>query len=108
MIKGFILGLAVSFLVYLALGMPVNIDISWDTPFYDEIITTADFTTEDWYLPVKQDITIKYLNDPGLVVKWTDGVLITGNNTSQAEWIQRFEPWLNERTEITYNVTWEK
>jgi len=65
------------------------------------------FLDSSGYIPQEQNITTKYLDDVGLVVKWTEGAILTDNTSSLCQWIQRFEPWLNERTRITYNVTWE-
>lgn len=57
---------------------------------------------------VTQNITIKHLDDVGLVVKWTDGAILTDNGSLPAQLIQRFEPWLRGMTGIDYNVTWEE
>ncbi len=57
---------------------------------------------------IPDDITLKYLDDPGLVVKWEAGEIFSDNETMPLQWIQRFEPWLNQQTGRDFKVTWEK
>jgi hypothetical protein len=50
-----------------------------------------------------ENITVKYLDGVGLVVKW-EGAGIP----EKLELIQRFQPWLRDITGINYNITFEE
>lgn len=110
--KGFTLGIIMASIVW------VCVFVSYK-PVYAPIAITSVNTTplsESGYIKswqMIQDITVKYLDDgtgyPGLVVKWASGEMMQDieGNWVPVNWIQRFEPWLNERSNITYRVTWE-
>lgn len=55
-----------------------------------------------------ENITIKYLKDPGWIVKWHSGEAVKSDNTTlPITSVQRFGAWLQNETGREFNIQWD-